>query len=181
MDFRKIQFVRETIYADGHYTAADPVHRVAALAVFRNPCAGRFVEDLTPLFDIGGAAGDRLAGEACRLLGAPAMSYGKAALVGVAGDMEHGGAAIHPKLGRPMREAVGGGAAIIPSNVKVGVPGTAIDVPLGHKDEVWSFDHFDTMTVAMPDGPRPEEILLVMAFATAGRPLPRCGQGPIRD
>ena len=111
----------------------------------------------------------------------PAVSYGKAALVGALGDFEHGGACIHPKLGKPMRAAVGGGKAVIPSNVKVGPPGTVIDVPLGHKDEPWSFDHFDTLSLAVQDSPRPHEILVIMAVADGGRVNPRCGQGPIVD
>jgi hypothetical protein len=91
--------------------------------------------------------------------------------------MEHGAAIIHPKLGKPMREAIGGGAAIIPSNAKVAAAGTPIDVPIGHKDDVWSFDHFDTMTVVVPDAPRPDEIVVVMAVADGGRPRPRSGKG----
>ncbi len=72
-----------------------------------------------------------------------------------------------------------GGKAVIPSNVKIGTPATAIDVPLGHKDEAWSFDHFDTMTVSVPDAPRPDEIVVVVAYADGGRPISRCGAGPI--
>ncbi len=87
----------------------------------------------------------------------------------------------HPKLGKPMRAAVGGGKALIPSNVKVAAPGTAIDMPLGHKDVAWSFDHFDTMTVMVPDAPRPDEIVLCMAVADGARPNPRCGSAPITD
>jgi hypothetical protein len=93
--------------------------------------------------------------------------------------MELGAACVHPKLGRPMRAAVGGGEALIPSNVKVGPAGTAIDVPLGHKDNPWSFDHFDTMTLTVPDAPRPGEILIAMAIADGGRPRPRSGEGRI--
>ena len=88
-----------------------------------------------PLFDIGRQIGEQLVAEALAMLGKPAISYGKAALVGVGGDMEHGGAVIHPKLGAPMRTGVGGGAALMPSNVKVAAVGAAIDIPLGHKDD----------------------------------------------
>ena len=108
----------------------------------------------------------------------PAVSYGKAAIVGATGDFEHGGACIHPRLGKPMRAAIGGGEAVIPSNVKVGPPGTSLDVPLGHKDNPWSFDHFDTMTVCINDSPRPDEIVVVMALADGGRLNARCGKGP---
>jgi hypothetical protein len=107
------------------------------------------------------------------------VSYGKAAIVGVAGDMEHGGAVIHLKLGAPMRAACGGGQAVIASNVRLGALGASIDLPLGHKDNPWSFDHFDTMTLCVPDGPRPDEIVVCIAYADGGRPIPRCGSGPV--
>ena len=146
MDIRKTMMIKETIEADGVGKACDPIVRVAAVAVIQNPFAGRFVEDLSSLFDIGGQLGEKLMADAVNMLGGQPVSYGKAAIVGVAGDMEHGGALLHPKLGKPMRAAVGGGEALIPSNAKVAAAGVPIDLPLGHKDEAWSFDHFDTMT-----------------------------------
>ncbi len=181
MNIRKLVSVRESIEADGVGEACPPITRVAAIAVLRNPFAGRFVDDLAPLFDIGRALGERLMDDAVALLARAPVSYGKAAIVGVGGDIEHGAALLHPKLGKPMRAAVGGGEAIIPSNVKVAVAGTAIDLPLGHKDKVWSFDHFDTMTLMVADAPRPDEIVLCMAVADGGRPHPRVGSAPITD
>jgi Amino acid synthesis len=114
------------------------------------------------------------------MLDGPAVSYGKGALVGVNGEMEHGGACVHPMLGRPMRAAIGGGKAVIGSNVKVAAAGTSLDVPLGHKDEPWSFAHFDTVTVTIGDAPRPDEIVIVLAIADGGRLNNRCGTEPIR-
>jgi len=181
MDIRKTLIFKETIEADSNGKACEPIIRVVAVAVVQNPFAGRFVEDLSALFDAGGAIGEKLMGDAVAMLGGAPISYGKAAVVGVAGDLEHGGAMIHPKLGKPMRAAVGGGKALIPSNVKVCAAGTPIDLPLGHKDEAWSFDHFDTITVMVPDAPRPDEIVLCMAVADGGRPHPRVGSGPITD
>lgn len=181
MDVRKTVLIKETTETDGVGRACAPIIRVVAAAVIRNPFAGRFVDDLSPLFDIGGRLGERLMGEATELLSGPPVSYGKAAIVGIAGDLEHGGALIHPKLGKPMRAAVGGGRALIPSNAKVAAAGASIDLPLGHKDEPWSFDHFDTMTVMVADAPRPEEIVVFMAVADGGRPHPRVGSGPITD
>ncbi len=177
---RKVTFVRETINSDAFGEPCEPVTRVAAIALFRNPLAGRFEADLSALFGIGAELGERLAAEAVGMLRGAAVSYGKAAIVGVAGDMEHGGAVIHPRLGAPMRAAAGGGAAVIPSNVKVGGPGTVIDLPLGHKDDPWSFDHFDTMTLGLADGPLAEEIAMILAYADGGRPIPRCGSGPVK-
>ena len=181
METRKTLLIREVIETDGMGKPCDPITRVAALAVLRNPFAGSFVEDLSPLFDMGGALGARLMGEAVAALNGAPVSYGKAALVGVDGDLEHGAAMIHPKLGKPMRAAVGGGKALIASNAKVGAVGAALDLPLGHKDEAWSFDHFDTMTVMVGDAPRPDEIVLCMAVADGGRPHPRVGNAPITD
>jgi hypothetical protein len=101
-------------------------------------------------------------------------------LVGVAGEMEHGGACVHPMLGKPMRAAIGGGKAVIGSNVKVAAAGAALDVPLGHKDDSWSFPHFGTITVSVADALRPDEILVVTAIADGGRLRNRCGTEPIR-
>jgi Amino acid synthesis len=124
--------------------------------------------------------GERLMPDVVKLLDGPAVSYGKGALVGVNGEIEHGGACVHPMLGKPMRAALGGGQAVIGSNVKVAAAGTPLDVPLGHKDDPWSFDHFDTITVSVADAPRPDEIVVVMAIADGGRIHPRCGTAPIR-
>ena len=179
MDLRKHLIVVEEIASEAGHKLARPVRRVAGIAVIVNPNAGRNVEDLSPLFDVGAELGEMLMKRLVDLLGNQAVSYGKAAIVGTLGEMEHGAALVHPKLGKPMRAAVGGGEAIIPSNVKVGVAGTPIDVPLGHKDNVWSFDHFDTMTVMVHDAPRPDEIVVAMAIADGGRPRPRVGKARI--
>ncbi|MBN34610.1 MAG: peptide synthetase [Rhodospirillaceae bacterium] len=181
MVVRKTVLIRETIETDGVGEPCDPITRIAVLAVLENPFAGRFVEDLSALCDMGGKLGERLMGEAVSMLGGAPVSYGKAAIVGISGDMEHGGAMIHPKLGKPMRAAVGGGKALIPSNVKVAAAGTSLDLPLGHKDEAWSFAHFDTMTVMVADAPRAEEIVICMAVADGARPHPRVGDGPVKD
>lgn len=176
MDPRKTLFVEEDILVDAGRPLVRAVRRVAGLAVIANPYAGKFVQDLAPLFDVGAELAAVLMKRVMELLGGPAVSYGKAAIVGTLGEMEHGAALLHPKLGKPVRAAVGGGEAIIPSNVKVAIAGTAVDVPLCHKDNVWSFDHFDTMTVMVADAPRPDEIAMVVAVADGGRPHPRVGQ-----
>ncbi len=177
METRKTLFIKETVHGETGRTASAPVSRVAAIAVIANPFAGRFVDDLSPLFDIGMQFGEQLMPAAVALLDGKPMSYGKAAIVGVNGDGEHAAAVLHPKLGKPMRAAVGGGEAIIPSNTKVAAAGTLIDVPLANKDNIWSFDELDTMTVLVPDAPRPDEILVVMAVSNGGRVHPRVGKG----
>jgi Amino acid synthesis len=179
MQTRKIVTIREVIETDGFGKPCPSITRVAQIAVVRNPFAGRHGDDLSELWDLGGMLGERLMGEAVSLLVGAPVSYGKAAIVGVAGELEHGGAMIHPKLGKPMRAAVGGGKSLISSNAKVAAAGTSIDLPLGHKDDAWSFDHFDTITLMVADAPRPDEIVLCMAVADGGRPHPRCGSAPV--
>lgn len=181
MHIRKILTIKDVVHSDPFGRECVPVTRIAVAAVVHNPCAGGYVEDLSDLFAIGGTLGEQLMTDVVNELSGPPVNYGKAAIVGAAGDLEHGGALIHPKLGKPMRAAVGGGKSLIPSNVKIGGIGAAIDVPLGHKDEAWSFDHFDTIVVCVPDAPLPDEIVMIIAVADGGRINPRVGNGPITD
>ena len=177
-DVRKILFQEETAFAETGHAAARPIRRIAAIAVIGNPYAATHVADLSMLFEFGRVLGERLMPELARRLGAAATGYGKAAIVGVNGEFEHGAAVIHPRLGRPMRDAVGGGKALIPANVKLAPAGTPIDLPLGHKDDPWSFDHIDTWTLAVADAPRPNELVILMALADGGRLNARSGAGP---
>lgn len=177
---RKIVTLRDEALAETGIALSRPIVRVVGMAVIANPFAGRMVEDLRPLFEVGAELGERLAADLAAMLGGPAVAYGKGALVGIAGEMEHGGACVHPMLGKPMRVAVGGGKAVIPSNVKVAAMGASLDLPLGHKDDPWSFDHFDTITVSVADAPRPDEIVVMIALADGGRPRPRAGTAPAR-
>jgi hypothetical protein len=178
LTIRKTVLLRDVPTSELGKVATRPVVRAVALAVFANPYAGRYVEDLSELFEAGRALGEQLMPDLVRLLPNPAISYGKGAIVGTGGEFEHGAACIHPMLGKPMRAAIGGGKAVIPSNVKVAPAGTSLDVPLGHKDDPWSFDHFDTITVSVPDAPRADEIVVIVALADGGRLLPRCGSAP---
>ena len=178
MPIRKTLIVKETITRDETGRPCDPITRVAAMAVISNPYAGSDQEDLSSLFSVGAQLGGELAQEIVDMLPNPPVSYGKAAMVGASGAMEHGAALLHPKLGAPMRMAVGGGASLIPSNVKLTSLGASIDLPLGHKDEAWSFDHIDTMTLAVGDAPRADEIVVCMAVADGPRVHPRVGKGP---
>jgi len=179
MKVRKISLTRETVFAEAYAPAAQAITRATAIAVIQNPFAGRFVDDLSPLFTQGEELGQSLMKDLVGLLPKAPIAYGKAAIVGVNGEMEHGAAVLHPRLGRPIREAVGGGEAIICSNVKIGGPGSSIDVPLAHKDNIWSFDHLDTVTVSMGDAPRPDEIVVIIVISDGGRPNPRVGKGRV--
>lgn len=155
-----------------------PVRRAAAIAVIANPCAGRFVEDLSELIDIGEELGALLSERAVAALGIPGErveSYGKAAAVGENGELEHAAALLHPKLGAPVRKTLGKGAALIPSSKKRGGPGVALDIPLGHKDAAFVRSHFDGMEVRINDAPRADEIVVAVAVTDSGRPFPRVG------
>lgn len=155
-----------------------PTRRAVAIAVIANPFAGRYAENLDELSDIGAELG-KLLGERCvAALGiaqSEAESYGKAAIVGEAGELEHAAAILHPKLGAPLREAVEKGAALVPSAKKMGGLGTAIDVPLGHKDAAFVRSHFDAIEARVSDAPRANEIVVAVAVTDSGRPLPRIG------
>ncbi len=172
-----IVVVDETLTEMGR-PVTPPVRRAAAIAVIANPFAGLYVEDLTPLIDMGETLGQLLAEKAVAALGIPgsaAESYGKAALVGENGEMEHAAALLHPKLGTPVRKTLGKGAALIPSSKKRGGPGAELDIPLGHKDAAYVRSHFDGMQVSVNDAPRANEIMVAVAVTTGGRPLPRVG------
>jgi hypothetical protein len=151
LQIRKSLMLREVLTSDLGKSGERPITRAVALAVIGNPYAGRYVEDLTELFEAGRALGEKFVTDLVRMLPLSPTSYGKGAIVGLNGEFEHGGACIHPMLGKPMRT---------------------------HKDDSWAFDYFDTITVTMPDAPRPDEIVVVMAVADGGRLLPRCGQAP---
>jgi hypothetical protein len=155
-----------------------PVRRAVAIAVIENPYAGRFEPRLDALIDAGEELGALLGKKCVEALGiAPgeAQSYGKAAIVGEAGELEHAAAILHPKLGAPLRVAVEKGAALVPSAKKMGTLGTAIDVPLGHKDAAFVRSHFDAIEARVSDAPRANEIVVAVAVTASGRPLPRIG------
>ena len=126
MEIRRLVIVRDTVNSEGGLPAVEPVTRVAACAVIRNPLAAAAREDLSEIVPLGEELGSLLVREALGQLAKPPVAYGKAAIVGLDGDLEHAAAIIHPRMGRPMREAIGGGKAVIPSNVKVAAAGTSI-------------------------------------------------------
>lgn len=178
MEIRKIVTVFEEVRQEAGKDLVKPTRRAAAAAVFSNPFAGRYVDDLGPLTEASLELGDLLTRKAVEALGIAAdqvESYGKAAIVGENGELEHAAALLHPKLGTPIRANVGGGKALLPSAKKVGGVGAAIDVPLGHKDAAYVRSHFDAMEVRIPDAPKANEIVLIISVAYGGRPLPRIG------
>ena len=175
---RKIVTVVEETHEEAGQSISPATRRAAAIAVIENPCAGRFEADLEPLMAIGEELGGLLGNACVAALGispAAAESYGKAALVGENGELEHAAAILHPRLGAPLRTAVEKGAALVPSNKKRGGMGHPLDVPLGHKDAAYVRSHFDGMEVSVNDAPRANEILVAVAVTDSGRPLPRVG------
>jgi hypothetical protein len=169
--------VEETLQEMGR-AVTPPTRRALAMAVIANPYAGRYSENLDELIAIGEELGALLGQKCVQALGiepGQAHSYGKAAIVGEAGELEHAAAILHPKLGAPLRQAVEKGAALVPSAKKQGTLGTAIDVPLGHKDAAFVRSHFDAMEARVSDAPRAAEIVVAVVVTDSGRPLPRIG------
>jgi hypothetical protein len=182
-DIRKITVQLDETLSEMGEPVSPPTRRAVACAVIANPFAGRFEQDLTPLMDIGAELGDLLTKRCLAALGIEggrAESFGKAAIVGEGGELEHAAAILHPKMGAPVRVALVRGPALIPSAKKMGGLGTAIDVPLGHKDAAYVRSHFDAVEARVPDAPRRGEIVVCIAVTDSGRPHPRIG-GLTRD
>lgn len=159
------------VAADG-----EPVIKLVVAAVIANPYAGRFSEDLSEIV----ANSDKLGAEFGRrikaVLGdAAVQSYGKACVVGSAGEYEHGNAFLTQFAADPVRRAIGGGKAWVPSTGKVGAVGATIDIPLAHKDALYVRSHYDTITATFPDAPRANEVVIAWAVATRGRLHARLG------
>src|ERR1700761_4903397 len=172
---RVLTFLDEVRVADGRDTAP-PLRKAAAVAILDNPFAGRFEADLSSLTRASEAVGHEICAIAVQLL-APdkAVSYGKAAVVGINGEQEHGNAMLTTVFGNVMREAIGGGKAWISSMTKRAAPGAMIDIPLAHKDALYVRSHYDGMTLTLPDAPQPNEIAIIAVYATRGRPNHRVG------
>ena len=181
---RKIVVTVEETCREAGQPVAPPTRKAAAIAVIENPFAGRRVDDLSPLIAIGEELGGLLTKRAVAALGiegGQAESYGKAAIVGENGELEHAAAILHPKLGTPVRAALEKGAALIPSAKKMGGMGAPIDVPLGHKDAAYVRSHFDAMEVRLADAPRANEILVAIVVTDSGRPAPRIGGLTVKE
>ena len=178
MEIRKMTTVVEEVREEMGKKVNPPHRKAAAIAVLKNPFAGKYQEDLSELMDVGEQLGGMLGELALKALGIPkekAESYGKGAIVGLKGELEHAAAILHPKLGKPFREALGGGKALIPSAKKMGGPGATLDVPLHFKDAAFVRSHFDAMEIRIVDAPREDEIMIALVVTDSGRPLARVG------
>ena len=173
--FRHVTLITQDVLREGGRELSAPCRRVAACGLLHNPFAGRPpIDDFTALIDLSVAAGEVLTSRALAALEPlDPRGYGKGALVGIAGDLEHGASMIHVRLGLAMRQGAGSGPALIPGNAKLGGAGSEIDIIFGGLEDSWDYDAMDTMTVAVPDAPRPDEILLVVAFLGGTRPNAR--------
>ncbi len=178
MKIRKIVTTVEETHVEMGKAIDPPTRRAASTAVIENPFAGKYQDDLDPLMTIGEELGALLGKKCVDALGISpkdAESYGKAAMVGENGELEHAAAILHPKLGKPLRAAVEKGAALVASSKKMGSMGHPLDVPLGHKDAAYVRSHFDGMEVSINDAPRANEIMVSIVVTDSGRPLPRVG------
>ena len=153
-----------------------PLRKVAVAAVLKNLYAGKYVKDLQPLVDASRALGAELSKAAVQAL-APykAQSYGKAGIVGVAGEQEHANALLTTTFANPLRDAVGGGKAWISSFTKRAAPGATIDIPLASKDALYVRSHYDGMTITLHDAPQPDEVAIILCLANRGRLNARVG------
>jgi len=173
-------FVQEIEHEGGK--PQDSLVKAAAAVIIRNPFAGRCVEDLSSLTAPSAALGWAL-GERVRALlgGRPVQSYGKGGIAGTSGEQEHVVACVTTIFGNALREAVGSGLAWISSVSKTGAAGTTIDIPLAHKDELYIRSHYDAISITVPDGPRPDELLICVGVASGGRVHERVGGKSLKD
>ena len=176
MDIIKtFNFIEETAIEAGRSDGA-PLRKVAVVAVVHNPFAGKpFQQDLTSLIDASPAIGTRIASQAADLLGAEVKSYGKGAIIGVAGEQEPGVAMLTTVYGNALRDALGGGVAWISSATKIGGPGTSIDIPLAYKDALFVRAYYDAFSITLHSAPLPDQIAIICAVANRGRLHHRVG------
>ncbi|MBA2337128.1 MAG: amino acid synthesis family protein [Acidimicrobiia bacterium] len=176
MEPRKLVTLVDEVHVEAGRPVDPPIRRVISAAVLANPHAGRYAEDLTDLIEASVGLSEMLSRAAVAHLGGkPVHSYGKGAIVGSRGELEHAAALLHPKFGNPLRDACGGGKAIIPSAKKRGGPGTPLDIPLHYKDAAFVRSHFDAVELRIVDAPADDEIVLAVAVTDGGRPHPRVG------
>ncbi|HKX75968.1 MAG TPA: amino acid synthesis family protein [Acidimicrobiia bacterium] len=176
MEIRKLVTMVDEVRIEASRPVEPPIRRVIVAAVLSNPHAGHYAEDLDDLIEASVGLSELLSQAAVAQLGGkPVHSYGKGAIVGSRGELEHAAALLHPKFGNPLRDASGGGKAIIPSAKKRGGPGTSLDIPLHYKDAAFVRSHFDAVELRIVDAPTDDEIVLAVAVTDGGRPHPRVG------
>ncbi len=176
LDIRKIVIQLDETHREMGKTVSPASQKVTVAAVIDNPFSGQYIEDLEPLYDLGKEIGGLLAERGVQALGVKpdeVEAYGKGAIIGLDGEIEHAAAVLHPRFGGPVRAAVDHGNDIIPSTKKVGGPGSVLVMPITQKDSIWSFDHMDASEISIPDAPKSNEMVIAVALAVGGRPLHR--------
>ena len=176
LDIRKIVVQIEEVHKEMEKSVSPPSRKVTAAAVIKNPYAGKFVDDLEPLYDLGAEISGLLAERGVQALDVKpddVTSYGKGAIIGLNGEIEHAAALIHPRFGAPVRAAVHEGKDIIPSTKKVAAAGSTLLMPVTNKNSIWEFDDMDSAEIVVPDAPKPDEILVAVVLGIGGRPLHR--------
>ncbi len=176
VNVRKLVLNVEDVWHDNGPRLAQPLRRGSLAAVLRNPYAGRYVADIQPMMEALKPLGREMAARLVEALGGAARieAYGKGALIGLSGELEHG-ALWHVPGGYGMRNLLEGSHAIVPSTTKIGPAGAAVDVPIHHRVAAYVRSHFDSIEVRVADAPRPDEMLLVIAMTTGPRPHERVG------
>ena len=175
-EIRKTITSVEDIHREAGTTLATPSRKCVIAAVITNPLAGVADGELDILKDIGADISAQLVARGLEAFGAgpdDVLSYGKGAIVGFDGEIEHAAALIHPRFGAPVRGALGDASEIIPSTKKMGAPGASLVVPLTSKQSIWEFDHMDAAEICVPDAPHAGEIVVILALGIGGRPLKR--------
>ena len=173
---RKLSITIEESHTEMGKSIDPPRRKLAIGAIVDNPFAGSYVEDLEELYDLGASISGYLTTRGVEVLDVEPndiTGYGKAAIVGTNGEIEHAAALLHPRFGAPVRAAVDHGNDIITSTKMVAGPGSKITVPLTNKDAIWEFDDMDAIEFGMPDGPRPDEFVIIISLSIDGRPLAR--------
>ncbi|MCX5568088.1 amino acid synthesis family protein [Kaistia nematophila] len=180
---RKFLLRIEEIFHEGGPVSANPPRRGTIMAVIKNPYAGRYVEDITGLMEDLKPLGLQMSKRLLEALGGDASAiegYGKGAIVGEGGELEHG-ALWHVPGGYAMRELLGEAKAIVPSSKKVGGVGAAIDIPITHVNASYVRSHFDAIEVNVPDAPRADEMVVILAMTTGSRVHARVGGLAVAD
>lgn len=172
---RKFYTFIEHVVSEAGIEVDPPLRKVAVAAVVSNPFAGRYSDDMSEIIEFSEGLGDQMGALLVEAMGEPVQSYGKSAIAGTNGEVEHTHAFLTKVMADRLREAVGGGAAWISSTGKRGAMGTSIDVPLACKDALFVRSHYDTITVSIPDAPEPDEVVVIVAGANRGRPNFRLG------
>ena len=176
VDVRKLVLSVEDVWHDGGPRNATPLRRGSIAAILHNPYAGEYVAQIQPMMEALKPLGREMAQRLIAALGGPKAieGYGKGALIGLDGELEHG-ALWHVPGGYGMRDLLEGSHAIVPSTTKIGSAGATIDIPIHHRVAAYVRSHFDSLEVRVADGPRADEMMLVLAMTTGARPHARVG------